>query len=201
MKINSHQARMALADLDTSIDHFIEVAIKPDAEMSESVLLNKVYAKFHQALLTLNASDIGVSFPEQDVALGLVMRLHSTESRLLELESLQWLDELIAYCLVTKVTQVPDQCQHRTISHKQSTMTLSKLRRLTNRGAISPAKAKEYRARISSEGLGDPFLELEGELNGERHRKYIVPGNLLSEPVAGDFDQFGLSKTATIPWF
>ena len=34
--------------------HFIEIKIKPDAEMRENVLLNKVYTKFHKRLFDQN---------------------------------------------------------------------------------------------------------------------------------------------------
>ena len=44
--------------------HFIEIKIKPDAEMRENVLLNKVYTKFHKRLFDLKSSEIGISFPE-----------------------------------------------------------------------------------------------------------------------------------------
>ncbi|EKD42112.1 MAG: CRISPR-associated Csy4 family protein, partial [uncultured bacterium] len=37
--------------------------------------------------------------------------------------------------------------------------------------------------------------------NGQRHRRYIVLGELQDQPVEGEFDQFGLSKTSTVPWF
>jgi CRISPR-associated endonuclease Csy4 len=50
-------------------------------------------------------------------------------------------------------------------------------------------------------GLDNPYLELESGSNGHLHRRYIVFGELMDKPMSGEFDQFGLSKTATIPWF
>ncbi|MBL1320922.1 MAG: type I-F CRISPR-associated endoribonuclease Cas6/Csy4 [Methylophaga sp.] len=32
-------------------------------------------------------------------------------------------------------------------------------------------------------------------------RRYIHFGEFLEQPVLGEFDSFGLSKTATVPWF
>ena len=46
------------------MEHYIEIKIKPDAEMRENVLLNKVYTKFHKRLWDLKSSEIGISFPE-----------------------------------------------------------------------------------------------------------------------------------------
>ena len=37
--------------------------------------------------------------------------------------------------------------------------------------------------------------------SGHKHRRYIEFGELLTQPISGNFDQFGLSKTATVPWF
>lgn len=52
-----------------------------------------------------------------------------------------------------------------------------------------------------SQGLDAPYLELQSASNGHRHRRYIEFGELLDAPVRGEFDSFGLSKTATVPWF
>ncbi len=43
------------------MDYYIDIKIKPDAEMRENVLLNKVYSKLHKALFSLKSSDIGVT--------------------------------------------------------------------------------------------------------------------------------------------
>jgi len=52
-----------------------------------------------------------------------------------------------------------------------------------------------------TQGLDNPYLELESGSNGHKHRRYIQFGELLDAPVKGEFDQFGLSKVATVPWF
>jgi CRISPR-associated endonuclease Csy4 len=52
-----------------------------------------------------------------------------------------------------------------------------------------------------SQSLDNPYLELESTSNGNKHRRYLEFGQLLGNAVVGEFDQFGLSKTATIPWF
>ena len=52
-----------------------------------------------------------------------------------------------------------------------------------------------------TKGLDNPYLELVSTSNEHTHRRYIQFSGLLTEPVDGEFDQFGLSKTATVPWF
>ena len=181
--------------------HYIDIRIKPDAEMRENVLLNKVFTKFHKRLSDLRSTDIGVSFPQYKIMLGKAIRIHGTEQMLQEMQSSQWLGELNGYCDVSPVQSVPANVQYRTISRVQSNMTEAKLRRLINRGSILPDEAKAYKAKMFQKGLDNPYLELDSNSNGHKHRRYLKFGELKSEPVPGVFDQFGLSKTATVPWF
>lgn len=183
------------------MNYFIDITIKPDAEMRENVLLNTVYSKLHKALFTLSSTDIGVSFPKYSVLLGRVIRIHASQERLSELQKMAWLGGLVGYCDETEPCSIPDNCQYRTVSRKQTTMSLAKLRRLMNRGSITPEKAKEYKAKMFTQGLDNPYLELESASNGNKHRRYIEFGDLSGNSVVGSFDNFGLSRTATIPWF
>ena len=66
------------------MEHFIEIKIKPDAEMRENLLLNKVYTKFHKRLMDLKSSEIGISFPEYSLKLGVTIRMHGNENHLKE---------------------------------------------------------------------------------------------------------------------
>lgn len=183
------------------MNHFVELKIKPDDEMRENVLLNKIYTKLHKALYNLKSTDIAISFPSYKVKLGNVIRLHSSENRLSKLQGLNWLGGLNGYCDVSEIQAIPDAVQHRNISRIQSNMTASKLCRLIKRGSINAEETKQYKAKMFTQGLDNPYLELDSVSNGNKHRRYIQFGELLDMPIAGDFDQFGLSKTATIPWF
>ena len=183
------------------MNHYINIQIKPDAEMRENVLLNKIYTKFHKALSSLNVNNIGVSFPNYKVKLGDIIRLHGTENSLSKLQNTNWLGGLSGYCDVTKIQLVPADVSYRAVSRKQANMTASKLRRLIKRCSISADEAKQYKAKMFTQGLDDPYLELESASNGHKHRRYISFGELVDNPVMGEFDQFGFSKTATIPWF
>lgn len=183
------------------MDYYIDVQLKPDAEMRENVLLNEVYTKFHKALFSLKATDIGVSFPNYKIKLGDLIRVHGSETRLKELQSANWLGCLTGCCDVTEVQSIPAGLRYRNVSRKQANMTAAKLRRLIKRGSISTEDAKQYKAKMFSKGLDNPFLELESSSNGKKHRRYIAFSELFDKAVVGQFDQFGLSKDATIPWF
>lgn len=184
------------------MNYFVEIVINPDAEMRENVLLNKVYTKFHKALVSIKATDIGVSFPRYHVLLGRCLRIHGAQARLGEFQDLQWLGGLVGYCEVSNVMSIEGkEIQYRTVSRKQPKMTQAKLRRLMKRGSVSDDQYKQYRAYMFSQGIDNPYLELESSSNGHKHRRYIEFGDLRDSPVEGDFDQFGLSRVATIPWF
>ena len=183
------------------MDYYLDICTKPDAEMRQNLLLNMVYTKLHKELFDRKATDIGVSFPEYRVLLGGVIRLHSTQQKLQSLYESDWLGGLSGYCKLIGVRRVPTDVKYRTISRVQSTMTESKLRRLVKRGSITDDDVREYRAKMFANGLDNPYLELQSISTGHKHRRYLAFGSLQEAPTAGEFDQFGLSKTATIPWF
>mgnify|MGYP001028060495 FL=1 len=183
------------------MEHFIEIKIKPDAEMRENVLLNKVYTKFHKRLCDLKSSGIGISFPEYSLKLGKNIRVHGDEQRLQDFQSLNWLGGLKGYCDTSEIKTIPENVVHRTISRKQVNMTSSKLRRLIKRGSIEHNEIKRYKAEMFKKGIDNPFIELESSSNGNMHRRYIQFGEFKKVPAGGQFDCFGLSNTATVPWF
>lgn len=183
------------------MDHYIDITLKPDAEMRENFLLNMVYAKLHKALFDLTCTVIGVSFPDYQVMLGRRIRLHGALAELEKLQSLNWLTAFSEYCSASSAQKVPQKVQYRVIGRKQSNMTQAKLNRLIKRGSIEPEQVREYKAKMFTKGLDNPYVELKSTSNGELHRRYFEFGELQSEPVTGAFDHFGLSKQATVPWF
>ena len=184
------------------MDHYIDIKLQPDAEMRENVLLNKVYTKFHKALFDLNNKTIGVSFPAYKVLLGRTIRLHSDISMLRDLQGINWLGGLSGYCQISEIAKVPDNVKYRVISRKQSNMTFAKLKRLKARGSITTSEEeKAYKQKMFGYSLDNPYFELESTSNGNQHRRFIQFSDLLDESIDGQFDDFGLSKVATVPWF
>ena len=103
--------------------------------------------------------------------------------------------------------QVPEGAKHRTVSRWQHNMSESDLRRLIRRAEgrgqpMTEDEIKAYRAKMFKQQLTDlPYIELQSGSNGHKHRRYIKFGELQNQAVEGEFDTFGLSKTATVPWF
>ena len=183
------------------MNHYVDIKLLPDAEIPATVLMNATYTKLHKALCDIGSKAIGVSFPQYKVTLGNVLRIHGAISDLNDLLGINLLGGMHGYCNVSEITPVPANTKFRTVSRKQSTMTQAKLKRLMKRSSITEDKIKQYKAKMFSKGLDNPYVELVSGSNGQKHRRYIEFGDLLDAPVQGQFDQFGLSKTATVPWF
>jgi CRISPR-associated endonuclease Csy4 len=183
------------------MDNYLNITLLPDPEFPATVLMNSLYTKLHKALFDLNANNIGVSFPTYKITLGDMLRLHGTQTALEQLQAKNWIGGMSGYCQLSAIQAIPDQVKYRTVSRKQTNMSHAKLNRLLKRESIAPEQTPQYKAKMFTNGLDDPYIELTSGSNGHKHRRYIQFGALLAEPVAGQFDQFGLSKTATVPWF
>jgi len=183
------------------MEYYIDIELKPDAEMRESPLMNLVYNKFHNALVKLKTEQIGVSFPKYHIKLGKVLRLHGDKTNLQNLQDLNWLDGIAGYCEISDIKNVPSDVKYRTVSRIRTNMSKSKLERLKRRGSITPIEEKNYRAEMFSQGLDNPYLDLKSGSTGQKHRRFFCFGPLVDQQVEGKFDSYGLSKVATVPWF
>lgn len=193
------------------MNYYLNVQIKPDAEMQENWLLNKVYTKLHKAIFDLSAADIGVSFPEVKIKLGDVIRIHSAQNRLNELQNLNWLGGLSGYCKVSDILPVPDKVKgHQTISRIRQNMSLARMQKKIahqkSKGYLKTdedikAYEKQYKAKMFKTGLNNPYLELQSTSTDNKYRLYIAFGELQQQAVSGEFNHFGLSPIATVPIF
>lgn len=184
------------------MNSYLDVQLKADAEIRENELLNKVYTKLHKALCDLESNAIGVSFPNYHLKLGNTIRLHGSQQDLTKLQTMDWLGGLSGYCDTTDILSVPQKAQYRTVSRVQTNLSMAKLRRLQKRGSLSsPEEVKQYKRKLFKSGIDNPYIELISTSNGKTYRRYFQFGELQSIPAKGQFDSFGLSKTATIPWF
>ncbi len=193
------------------MNYYLDIKIKPDAEMQENWLLNKVCTKLHKAIFDLSATDIGISFPQSDKKLGCIIRIHSTQGRLNKLQNLNWLGGLSGYCKVGDILPVPDKVDgYLTVSRIRQNMSISKMqKRITHQKATGCLKTdddikayeKQYKAKMFKTGLDNPYLELQSTSTGNKYRIYIAFGAIQKQPASGEFNKFGLSPTATVPIF
>lgn len=183
------------------MNSYIDVRLKPDAELREAELSSKVFTKFHKALVTLGTNQIGISFPLVSYKLGQLFRIHSNQGLLIDLQSFNWLGSLSGYCQVGEILTVPEQAKHRVVSAKRGNLSTSKLRRLVARGTIDKDGEKRYKIKMLSQGFDNAYLDLFSRSTGQTYRKFFEFSEIKQEAVKGTFDSYGLSKSATVPWF
>lgn len=183
------------------MDHYKDIIIFPDSEFPLPVLMNALYSKFHKALCDLHSTSIGVSFPKYSVTLGNILRIHGKGTTLQALQDLSWMGGMNGYCVENPIMTVPACTKFRTVYRKQPTKSQSKLRRLVKRRSLTETQIRQYEVNMLANGLDNAYFQLVSGSSGQKHRRYIELGKILDQPVPGEFDQFGLSKIATVPWF
>ncbi|HEY4541182.1 MAG TPA: type I-F CRISPR-associated endoribonuclease Cas6/Csy4, partial [Noviherbaspirillum sp.] len=112
--------------------HYIDIVLLPDPEFSHAHLLGALVAKLHRALVQLQASDIGASYPQHQMrprTLGNVLRLHGTEHALQRLMELPWLTGMRDHVRVAEVAPVPPTSSHRVVLRRQFKTNAERLRR------------------------------------------------------------------------
>lgn len=188
------------------MDHYQDIVIRTDPEFPTPLLMNALFAKFHRALVTQRSTDIGVSFPSvSDAApsLGARLRLHGTVATLQSLDRQAWLAGMRDHVDVFELAPVPAKVQYRRIRRVQVKSSAERLRRryrnrhegVTERDAVAliPDSVEE-RIRL-------PYLQLRSESTGQRFLLFIEHQPIVANAVLGEFNAYGLSARATVPWF
>lgn len=187
------------------MDHYLELKLRPDPEFPATLLMNALLAKLHRALHDLRRDDIGISFPgiaQTPRNLGTHLRLHGNREALSSLLALNWLTGMRDHIDLGETQATPADTQHRTVSRVQVDSSPERARRrLIKRHGISE---EEARARIP-DNAGKrshlPFAQLRSNGGGQAFRLFIQHGPLLEIAQPGGFSGYGLSSTATVPWF
>lgn len=184
------------------MDHYLEIRVLPDPEFSEEVLMAALFAKLHRALGARGKGDIGVSFPQHEVKPGAVLRLHGQHQALQDLESMGWRKGLGDYCHCLAIQPVPATVSWRCVSRVQVKSSPQRLmRRSVRKGWLTEEEAQQ-RLQTMSEAFTDlPYLNFRSLSTKQSFRLFIRHGDELPERVEGEFSTYGLSATATIPWF
>lgn len=184
--------------------YYLDIRLRPDPEFAVSQLLNALFSKLHRALVQLESDDIGVSFPDVKAKrpLGECLRLHGSAERLDKLMALNWLQGMRDHVQVGELLAAPDDCQHRVVRRVQAQSSPERLRRrYSKRHNISAEDAANCFPDSVAEYLDLPFLSLRSQSTGQGFRLFIEHADLLDKPQQGKFSCYGLSSTATVPWF
>ncbi len=189
------------------MDHYLEIKLLPDPEFAPTVLMNALFAKLHRGLVDLSSTRIGVSFPgmrkePKSRSLGERLRIHGSLADLRGLMDLPWLTGMRDHILVQGPERIPDQvsdCRVRRVQAKSSPERLR--RRLMKRRGISGEEACRAISDDRAERLDLPYITLKSRSTGQHFRLFIEQQPVVSQETSGLFNHYGLSCTATLPWF
>ena len=187
------------------MDHHVDIDVQPDPEFPAYQLMGAVYAKLHRALVAQKSTRIGVSFPSVDARaphLGTRLRMHGNLDALSALLANDWLAGTRDHVRLTPPLRVPETAQHRAVTRVQVKSSPERLRRrLMRRHKLD---AQEASRRIPDEAAclaNLPFVQLRSASTGQTFRLFIEHGPVRANAISGDFNAYGLSQVATIPWF
>ena len=187
------------------MDYYVDVKVKPDPEFPANLLLSALFSKLHRSLSAMGKSSIGVSFPYFDlrpVHLGSCLRLHSDHLSLTDFLNTDWLLGMLDHVDVTNISQIPSEVQHRVVRRIQSKSNPERLRRrLMRRHDLDEQQSIERIPDDAACFLNLPFVQLRSTSTGQNFRVFIDHGTLQPHSVLGQFNSYGLSQGATIPWF
>ncbi len=187
------------------MDHYVDLVLRPDPEFSAAQLMNALFAKLHRGLVQRAAQGIGVSFPgvaPKVPHLGSCLRVHGSESALVALMTAEWLAGIRDHVEVRGPQLVPIGAKHRVVRRVQAQSNPARLRRrLQRRQGLSDAETLARIPDAVGQMLSLPYVQLRSTSTGQNFRLFVEHGELSDTPVAGTFSAYGLSQSATVPWF
>lgn len=189
----------------TAVDHYLDLKLLPDPEFPAAQLMNALFAKLHRGLHDLRRHDVGVSFPDVEHArhgLGARLRLHGSADALARLMASNWLTGMRDHLDIGEVAPVPPQAKHRCVSRVQVDSNPERLRRrLMKRHGLDAEAAQARIPDNAAQRCALPFVNLRSHSSGQHFRLFIRHGPQHDTAQPGPFGAYGLSPTATVPWF
>ncbi|WXL26146.1 type I-F CRISPR-associated endoribonuclease Cas6/Csy4 [Ectopseudomonas mendocina] len=187
------------------MDHYLDLKLLPDPEFAQTQLMSALFSKLHRGLSDLRRDDIGISFPTVKSGthgLGNCLRVHGTTEALHKLLALNWLTGMRDHVQSSEVSAVPANAKHRVVSRVQVDSNPDRARRrLIKRHGISEEEARQRIPDSAAKRCELPYVAIRSNSSGERFNLFIRHGPLLDRPQPGTFNHYGLSSTATVPWF
>ena len=186
------------------MSHYLDILLRSDPEIACHQLMSALYAKLHLALVQLESSTIGVSFPayaKKPASLGNRLRVFGPQADLQRLMALPWQGGLRDHIQLSAIEALPTQLGYQRLSRVQAKSSPERLRRRQmKRHGLTEAQARERVPDRCAETLALPFMVLSSASTGQKFRLFLrcVPARVATDGV---FNTYGLSATATVPWF
>lgn len=184
------------------MNYFQEIQLIQDNDFSSALLLSALYNKLHRALVSLNNNEIGISFPDyqEKKTLGGRIRLHSTIESLKKLGKINWLTGMYDHVKARGIDKVPDEVTYAKFFRVQSTSVLNMRRRQKKRHGYSDQELIKRIPDSVKKNILEPFVRLSSTSTAQKFCMHVKK-ELFVDFSAGKFNQYGLSKVATVPLF
>lgn len=187
------------------MDSYLDIELRPDPEISPNHLMGALYSRIHLALVARSDGGVAVYFPGyqlRPIWLGTRLRLLGSRAELQGVEGNDWLGGVRDHVQIHPVAAVPDDAKHCAVRRVQAKSNPARLRRrLMKRHDISAAQALERIPDSAAEFVDLPFVQLQSGSNGQPFRLFLSVGPALETATPGEFNSYGLSQTASVPWF
>ena len=187
------------------MDHYVDLKLRPDPEISQPHLMGALLSKLHLTLVAQRSGHIGISFPAvQDAPpwLGDRLLLHGNQAELAAMMATSWLAGMRDHVQASAVLPVPPTARFRVVSRVQAKSNPDRLRRRQiRRHGIDAAEALERVPDSAAERLDLPYVQLRSLSTVQSFKLFIRHGVLQDTANPGVFGAYGLSPTATVPWF
>ena len=184
------------------MDFYQDINVIQDAEIPEPVLLAQLFMHLHKVLARVGEGRIGISFPEVQRSLGHCLRLHGTVDDLNSLQQSGWQHMMRDYIVCGAVAAVPHDVKWRTVKRVQLKSSAERLRRRSvSKGWLTEEEAQQRISVLKEQRSPLPYLLISSRSSGQAYPLFVEHGPLKSSPEAGTFSSYGLSASATIPWF
>ena len=187
-----------------AVDHYLDIHLLPDPEFAPTQLINALFAKLHRALVQLQSTNIGISFPDQrkgQAGLGNRLRLHGTAGALQQLMTQPWLSGMRDHTQIGSPAAVPSSATAIVVRRVQAKSSPERLRRRQmKRKGWTTEQARDAIPDSAAETLKLPFLTLRSQSTGQTFRLFIDQ-HPVENARPGTFNTYGLSTTASLPTF
>ena len=185
--------------------HFLDLRVMPDPELPAATLMSALYERLHLALARARRENLAVSFPGYNIGRGTVgdrLRLVGSLDELATLMAQPWLGGLRDQLSIDDAQVIPATAEHRTLHRVQAKSSPARLRRRQmRRHGLSEAEAAERVPDNAAERLDLPFVAMRSASTGQSFRLYLRLGPTVGHAMSGQFNSYGLSADATVPWF
>ncbi len=188
------------------LSHYLDLHLLPDPDFPQGQLMDALFGKLHRELATSGCTEVAVAFPGyicqgRSRELGATLRLLSRAAVLQDLGGLTWLHGMRGLVRAVPVAEVPNSATPRRLLRTQAKSGVERLRRRAmRRHGLTALEAAERVPQSAAETLQLPRLHLRSSSTGQHYPLFLR----LEEAecvVPGPFNAFGLSATATVPWF